>query len=221
MTLKNCNLLLLPTGKMWLKDKVDITSSIRSISEDSSERSLLRKSAKSIAFSVETQWQDISLHAARRSLLFLKHGTNLNYWLSWVLEEHLVLMVASSEAITTCGSLPQLSPLWLGLSQWELASQPHSLTTHTGKLFLIEVYFLTHLFYLPYRYLIAKRTATAEFEANQGRLMANEWAKSAEYAALQQSLSSNGESLYDLESRIVQQIEKGTFKQWIDRQTWT
>ncbi len=72
---------------------------------------------------------------------------------------------------------------------------------------------MTDHLYLSYRYLIAKRTATAEFEANQGRLMANEFASSAEYAALQQSLSSSGESLYDLESRIVQQIENGTFKQ--------
>ena len=35
-----------------------------------------------------------------------------------------------------------------------------------------------------YRYLIAKRAATAEFEANQARLAQNEWAQSAEYASL-------------------------------------
>ena len=62
-----------------------------------------------------------------------------------------------------------------------------------------------------YRYLIAKRAATAEFEANSARLMDNEWAKSAEFANLSSSLSSSGQTLYDLEARLVQQIESGKF----------
>jgi len=35
-----------------------------------------------------------------------------------------------------------------------------------------------------YRYLIAKRAATAEFEANQSRLMANEWAQTEHFASI-------------------------------------
>ena len=62
-----------------------------------------------------------------------------------------------------------------------------------------------------YRYLIAKRAATAEFEANSARLMDNEWAKSAEFANLSSTLSSSGQTLYDLEARLVQQIESGKF----------
>ena len=55
-----------------------------------------------------------------------------------------------------------------------------------------------------YRYLIAKRAATAEFEANNAKLLENEWAKSAEFAALQGSLAANNDTLYDLEARLVE-----------------
>ena len=60
-----------------------------------------------------------------------------------------------------------------------------------------------------YRYLIAKRAATAEFEANQSKLMANEWASSKEYSALQGALHGNCMTFYDLEAHLVQQIESG------------
>ena len=60
-----------------------------------------------------------------------------------------------------------------------------------------------------YRYLIAKRAATAEFEANNARLMQNEWAKSAEFTALQGALAAKGETLYDLEARLVDQVASG------------
>ena len=59
--------------------------------------------------------------------------------------------------------------------------------------------------------MIAKRAATAEFEQNQARLAANSWAQSAEYASLQGALAAKGETLYDLEARLVSQIEKGSF----------
>ena len=62
-----------------------------------------------------------------------------------------------------------------------------------------------------YRYLIAKRAATAEFEANQAKMMANSWAQSAEWGTLSTALSAKGETLYDLEARLVNEIEKGTF----------
>ena len=62
-----------------------------------------------------------------------------------------------------------------------------------------------------YRYLIAKRAATAEFEANQARLLQNQWAQSPQFASLQGALASKGETLYDLEARLVQQIETGSF----------
>ena len=59
--------------------------------------------------------------------------------------------------------------------------------------------------------MIAKRAATAEFEANQAKLAENSWASSAEYASLQNALAAKGETLYDLEARLVSQIEKGNF----------
>ena len=55
-----------------------------------------------------------------------------------------------------------------------------------------------------YRYLVAKRAATAEFEKNQARLQSNEWAQSADFHNLSASLSSNGQTLYDLEAKLVQ-----------------
>ena len=55
-----------------------------------------------------------------------------------------------------------------------------------------------------YRYLIAKRAATAEFEANNAKLMENDFAKSAEFAALQGTLAANNDTLYDLEARLVE-----------------
>ena len=61
------------------------------------------------------------------------------------------------------------------------------------------------------RYLIAKRAATAEFEANLARLKQNEWTQSAEFASLQGALAAKSETLYDLEAYLVAQIEKGTF----------
>lgn len=61
------------------------------------------------------------------------------------------------------------------------------------------------------RYLIAKRAATAEFEANRERLAQNSWAQSNEYASLQGALAAKRETLYDLEARLVSQIEKGSF----------
>ena len=62
-----------------------------------------------------------------------------------------------------------------------------------------------------YRYLIAKRAATAEYEANQAKLMGNEWASSAEYGALSGALSAQGKTLYDLEADLVSQISSGNF----------
>ena len=62
-----------------------------------------------------------------------------------------------------------------------------------------------------YRYLIAKRAATAEYEANQAKILSNEWAQSAEYGALSGALSAQGKTLYDLEAQLVSQIESGSF----------
>ena len=57
--------------------------------------------------------------------------------------------------------------------------------------------------------MIAKRAATAEFEANQARIAGSSWAQSAEYASLQAALAAKGETLYDLEARLVAKVEKG------------
>ena len=50
---------------------------------------------------------------------------------------------------------------------WGLVQNARQPTTHINN---------------AYRYLIAKRAATAEFEANQARIAGNSWAQSAEYA---------------------------------------
>ena len=63
------------------------------------------------------------------------------------------------------------------------------------------------------RYLIAKRAASAEYEANQARLAQESWASSAEWATLSGALASKGQTLYDLEARLVKEIESGSFKQ--------
>lgn len=62
------------------------------------------------------------------------------------------------------------------------------------------------------RYLIAKRAATAEFEANQAKLASNSWAATAEYASLQGALAAKGQTLYDLEAKLVADIASGKFQ---------
>ena len=79
---------------------------------------------------------------------------------------------------------------------WGLVQNARQPTTHINN---------------AYRYLIAKRAATAEFEANQARIAGNSWAQSAEYASLQAALAAKGETLYDLEARLVASVEKGNF----------
>ena len=53
--------------------------------------------------------------------------------------------------------------------------------------------------------------ATAEFEANQAKLAANEWAQSAEFGSLSAALAAREETLYDLEARLVAQVASGSF----------
>ena len=60
-----------------------------------------------------------------------------------------------------------------------------------------------------YRYLIAKRAATAEYEANADRFAANPWTKSQEFADLSNCLRSSGKTLYDVEASLVDQICEG------------
>ena len=60
-----------------------------------------------------------------------------------------------------------------------------------------------------YRYLIAKRAATCEYEANEARFLANEWTQTAEFQSLQAAMVANNDTLYDVENRLVNDIVAG------------
>ena len=62
-----------------------------------------------------------------------------------------------------------------------------------------------------YRYILAKRVAAVEYEANSARLASLEFTQTAEYDALSKSLSSSGQTLYDLEASLVSRISQGKF----------
>ena len=68
------------------------------------------------------------------------------------------------------------------------------------------------IIFVPFRYLLAKRAATAEFEANQSRLAQESFASSAEWATLSSALSSKGKTLYDLEASLVADVQAGKFQ---------
>lgn len=60
-----------------------------------------------------------------------------------------------------------------------------------------------------YRYILAKRVATCELEANIQRMAANEFTKAAEYEDLTTMMSQQGQTLYDVEADLVNRIMSG------------
>ena len=62
-----------------------------------------------------------------------------------------------------------------------------------------------------YRYLLAKRAATCEMEANAAAVAESEWAQTAEFKAIAEELAASGRTLYDLEAALVDNISSGKF----------
>ena len=62
-----------------------------------------------------------------------------------------------------------------------------------------------------YRYLLAKRAATCEMEANASAVAQSDFAQSKEYEAMSQELASSGRTLYDMEADLVNAISSGQF----------
>ena len=63
-----------------------------------------------------------------------------------------------------------------------------------------------------YRYLLAKRQATCELEANSKKFSQNAFAKSEQYRLLRNALEQKNITLYQLEAELVDKINSGSFK---------
>lgn len=63
-----------------------------------------------------------------------------------------------------------------------------------------------------YKYLLAKRAATCEYEKNIQRFNANPNRETNEYKSLQEYLRINSLSLYQLEADLVDKISSGEWK---------
>lgn len=63
-----------------------------------------------------------------------------------------------------------------------------------------------------YRYLLAKRTATCELQANQTKFLQNDFTKSEKLGALRAAMQANNLTIYQLEADLVSMINAGTFK---------
>lgn len=63
-----------------------------------------------------------------------------------------------------------------------------------------------------YRYLLAKRAATCELQANQAKFLQNEFASSEKLGALRAALQAKNQTIYQLEADLVQKINAGSFK---------
>ena len=63
-----------------------------------------------------------------------------------------------------------------------------------------------------YNYLLAKRAATCELEANSKRFNQNEFAQTEEYRQLRQALEARNITLYQLEAELLNKINQGAIK---------
>ena len=63
-----------------------------------------------------------------------------------------------------------------------------------------------------YNYLLAKRAATCEMQANAKRFNENDFTKSASYAKLRGALEARNITLYQLEAELVDKVVSGSFK---------
>ena len=63
-----------------------------------------------------------------------------------------------------------------------------------------------------YNYLLSKRAATCELQANSKRFSQNEFANTEQYRKLRNALEMNNSTLYQLEAEIIDKINSGVFK---------
>ena len=63
-----------------------------------------------------------------------------------------------------------------------------------------------------YRYILAKRVATCELEANANRMKENNFTKTEAYSELTNLMVENGKTLYDVENDLVDRIISGKGK---------
>jgi hypothetical protein len=63
-----------------------------------------------------------------------------------------------------------------------------------------------------YNYLLAKRAATCELQANTKKFNQNEFTKSEQYKSLRQALEARNITLYQLEAELVEKVNAGTIK---------
>ena len=63
-----------------------------------------------------------------------------------------------------------------------------------------------------YKYLLAKRAATCEYERNKQKFLSHKRIQTNEYKQLQEYLKSNNISLYQLEADLVNRIHNGNIK---------
>ena len=63
-----------------------------------------------------------------------------------------------------------------------------------------------------YRYILAKRVATCEMEANAERMGTNEFTKTDQYAELANLMGEKNQTLYDVEGDLVERIMSGKGK---------
>ena len=63
-----------------------------------------------------------------------------------------------------------------------------------------------------YRYLLAKRAATCELQANQRRFNENAFTQSEEFGKLRGILEARNITLYQLEHELIDKINSGNFK---------
>ena len=63
-----------------------------------------------------------------------------------------------------------------------------------------------------YRFILAKRIATCELEANQKRMSHNEFTRTQEYEDLANMLKSRGQTLYDVENELADRLIAGKGK---------
>jgi hypothetical protein len=62
-----------------------------------------------------------------------------------------------------------------------------------------------------YRYIIAKRAATCQYEANKAAFESNEVTQSEGYKKMQEGMRTSSKTMYDVEHDLVQRISNGTF----------
>ena len=63
-----------------------------------------------------------------------------------------------------------------------------------------------------YKYILAKRAATCELQANTKRFNQNAFIQTEQYKAFRQALATRNITIYQLEAELIEKINSGSFK---------